>query len=221
MKRFGYSKILVGGLVAVASVFITTAIPAEKASAACAALPTDRGTVTSTVSIPATGTYRVWSRIKTADTTKNSYYLQIDQTVCNVVVADGTIAANTWTWVDYQNGDSTSKVNATLTAGNHTVIMAGREDNVQVDRVIFTQDTACQPTGTGDNCANPPDTIAPTINITAPATNATINATTNVTVNASDDVAVTKIDFLVDGTLKSSGTATSFSFDPTLYTIGT
>jgi hypothetical protein len=86
------------------------------------------------------------------DTTANSYLLEIDGNTC-FTVGDSAIAANSWTWVDYQNGSTTNKINATLTAGTHSVKLIGREAGVKVDRVLFLSDTTCVPTGTGGNCA--------------------------------------------------------------------
>ena len=216
-------KILLPVLVLLASTLGAASTHVGKASAACTALPTDRGTVTSTITVPTAATYRVWTRIKTATSTNNSIYMQIDQTSCNLVVGGSTLAANTWTWVDYQNGTSTSKINATLTAGSHTIIMAGKADNVMVDRVILTQDTACTPTGTGDNCANPPDTTAPVVSITSPANNATISAATQVAATATDDVAVAKVEFYIDGVLVGTDTNSTYNFTitPSAYSIGT
>ena len=198
------------------------AVHPSSASAACTPLPTTRGTVTSTVTAPASGTYRVWSRIKTADVTKNSFYLQVDDTTCNVAVAANGITANTWTWVDYQAATTTNKLDVALTAGAHTLIMAGKDDNVELDRIILTQDTTCIPTGTGDNCAYPPDTTPPTVAITAPTTNTSLTGTTTVAVTATDDVAVAKVEVYVDGVLKVTDTASPYTYvlDPAAYTIG-
>ena len=191
-------------------------------SAVCTPLPTIRGTATSTISVPATGTYRIWSRVKTADTTKNSYYLQIDDSSCNLSISATGITANTWTWVDYQGGTLTSKLDVSLTAGSHSLIMAGKDDNVQLDRLILLQDTTCIPTGAGDNCAFPPDSTPPTVGITAPASGATLTALTSVMANASDDTAVSKVEFFVDGVLKNTDSTSpyGFSLDPTILTSG-
>lgn len=184
-----------------------------KAQAACAAQDTSRGTATITVNVPSTGTYRVWSRIQAPDNTSNSYILEIDDTTCGVVVGDnGSMPTNTWTWVDYQNGTTSNKINVNLSAGNHTVTMIGREDNVKLDRVILTSDTTCVPTGTGDNCANPPDTVPPTVSLNTPSNGATLSGTQNITASASDDVGVTKVDFLIDGTVVGTDTTSPYSF---------
>ena len=184
-----------------------------QAQAACPALPTDNGTVTSTVTVPADGSYRVWSRIMAPNSTDNSYYLEIDNTTCGVNVGDAaTIPANTWTWVDYQGGNSAIKVNVTLSAGTHTVTMIGKEAGVKLDRIILTSDTGCVPTGTGDNCASEPDTTNPSVSLTAPSNGATVSNSVAVTANASDNVAVSKVEFLVDGAVVNTDTAAPYSF---------
>lgn len=202
--------------------FAVVSLSTSHASAACAAQDTSRGTVTSTFTVPTTGSYRVWSRILAPNTTNNSYILEIDGSTCGVIVGDSAITANTWTWVDYQSGTSTNKINVSLTAGTHTMTLIGREDNVEVDRVILTADTTCVPTGTGDNCASPPDTTVPTTSITAPTNGAIVTGTVAVNATATDDVAISKVEFYVDGVLKSTDTTTAYSYslDSTTLTNG-
>lgn len=137
-------------------------------AAACVPPPTDYGTVTSTVSVASAGSYRVWSRIMAPDTTNNSYQLEIDGNTC-ITVGDNAIPANTWTWVDYQDGAPTTKTNITLSAGSHTFKMIGREASVKLDRILFlnASDTCltAQPNGTGDNCTTTTgtDTTPPSV----------------------------------------------------------
>jgi hypothetical protein len=146
-------------------------------AAACPAPNPDYGSATTTQTISSVGTYRVWSRIMTGvASTDNSYSLEIDGANCYVVGDNTSIPANTWTWVDYQNGSTTSKIDVSLSAASHTFKMIGREDGVKVDRIIVTTDTACVPTGTGDNCATatppppPPPGPTPTPTPTPPGT---------------------------------------------------
>jgi hypothetical protein len=146
----------------------------NSAQAACTNPASTYGTDTVTYTIPTAGTYRVWSRIQAPDTTNNSFYLQVDGG-CAITVGDSAITANTLTWVDYQDGASTSKIDMTLTAGSHTFVLTGREPNVIVDRVVFSTVASCIPTGTGDNCAIPPTptatpSVSPTATPTATAT---------------------------------------------------
>jgi beta-lactamase superfamily II metal-dependent hydrolase len=66
------------------------------------------------------------------------------------------------------------------------------------------------------------DTILPTTSITAPANGATVSATVAVNANASDNVGVTKVEFYLDGALKSTDTSSpySWSWDTTTATNG-
>ncbi len=158
--------------------------PAPKAEAACTNPASTYGTDTVTYNVPTAGTYRVWSRIQAPDTTNNSFYLQVDGN-CAVAVGDSAIAANSLTWVDYQDGTTTSKINMTLTAGNHTFVLTGREPNVIVDRIVFAADTSCVPTGTGDNCAiaaSPTPTVTSTPTPTPGGSSADLNSDSKVNV---------------------------------------
>jgi hypothetical protein len=219
VPRLGWQLAGLSVLLLAASFFFN---PGKAHAAACTAPATDYGSVTSTVSISTTGTYRVWSRIMAPDSTNNSYLLEIDGNTC-FTVGDSAITANTWTWVDYQNGTANSKINASLTAGNHTIKMIGREPDVKLDRVVFTADTSCVPSGTGDNCANPGDTTNPTVSMTAPANNSTISGTVNMTANASDDTGVTKVEFYNGFSLLNTDTTPpySYSWNTTTATNGT
>ncbi len=162
VKKFNWRHristfLVAGGLVSAGlSAFLVVGITTP-VSAACAGLPSDKGVATTSVSVSEAGTYRVWSRVQVPDTSNNSYYLEIGDTLCGVVVGDSGIAANQWTWVDYRDGNSSNKISVNLSAGSHTIRMVGREDGVKLDRIILTKDTACVPTGTGDNCLTQPD----------------------------------------------------------------
>lgn len=132
----------------------SSTVSATTQAPACPVLPTDKGTATLVVNITAAGTYKVWSRIKGGGDTSNSYYLQIDNN-CGVNVGDlAGMAANTWTWVDYQDGSATAKTSVNLTVGSHILKLIGREIGLKLDRVILTTDTICVPVGTGDSCAS-------------------------------------------------------------------
>jgi hypothetical protein len=141
---------------------LSLAFIAPQAVVAAACAPSgDYGTVSESVTVPTTGTYRIWSRLKTPVATNNSYMLEIDGGTC-YVVGGANLTADTWTWVDYQNGTTSSKVDATLTSGAHSLKMYGNAPNVELDRVILTTDTSCVPTGTGDNCVTVAATPTPT-----------------------------------------------------------
>ncbi|MCU1245747.1 MAG: hypothetical protein JWN02_1657 [Acidobacteria bacterium] len=66
------------------------------------------------------------------------------------------------------------------------------------------------------------DTTPPTVSITSPANGATVSGTISVNATASDNVGVTKVEFYLDGTLKSTDTTSpySWSFDTTTVSNG-
>lgn len=174
---------------------------------------TTYGQVTQSVSVTTGGTYRVWSRIKAPTTVNNSYYFQVDNG-CAVNVGDSSgIPANTWTWVNYQNGNTGAFIDLTLTAGTHQLTYTGKEADVQLDRILLLSDTSCLPTGTGDNCATA-DATSPTTSISAPAAGTSVAAGSMVTINANatDNVGVAKVEFYVDGALKGTDTTSPYSY---------
>jgi hypothetical protein len=132
------------------------------AQTACTALPTDKGQANSDITATSAGTYYVWVRMMAPDTVNNSVYVQVNNSLCNVNFGDSSIPANTWTWVNYRDGNSASKVSASLTTGTNKLYVAGRENGVKVDKVIFTANSTCIPSGFGENCTtNQPDTTPP------------------------------------------------------------
>jgi chitodextrinase len=119
------------------------------------------GTVALTVTVPADGTYRIWSRINPARVRDSSYVLQIDHG-CPISVGGGDAPAGQWSWVDYRDGDPTVPVDVRLTAGAHTLLLSGRSPGLAVSRVLLTADLNCVPTGDGGHCDDLTPPTAPT-----------------------------------------------------------
>jgi poly(hydroxyalkanoate) depolymerase family esterase len=68
------------------------------------------------------------------------------------------------------------------------------------------------------------DSTAPSVNVTSPSNGETVYGTVNVTASASDsETGIAKVEFYVDGTLKSSDTSSpyEYSWDTTVYSDGT
>jgi len=148
------------GLAAISMLLIYGSRPAQ---AACSALPSGNGTVTFTVDAPTATTYRFWMHMYSPSSGNNAVYLQVDNTYCNITVGNSSsIAVGQFTWVDYQSGATSNKINMTLAAGNHTVKLAGLDVGVGVDKIMFASDTSCVPTGDGSNCVGPAATPTPT-----------------------------------------------------------
>lgn len=229
VTKRSYILILILG---VAMAMLLTLIKVDTVSAAaCAAPSTDYGTVSGlSVNVTTAGSYRVWSRMAAANTTDNTYLLEIDGNTCYTVggssVPTYTGGASTHFKNDTTNWmsktSSGTQIDVTLSSGTHTIKLIGNAPDVFLDRLIMTQDKACVPSGTGENCANPPDTTSPVVSISSPANNATISSTTSVSANATDDVSVTKVEFYVDSSLKSTDTSSpyTYSFDPSSYSVG-
>ncbi len=215
------TTIVLSGLIAILGCLPTFFAPSP-AAAACQMPAPDYGSVNTTVSIPATATYRIWTRMKVPDTTNKSYMLEVDGNQC-YTVGNGTIPTGTWTWIDYQNGDTASKIDLSLSQGSHTIRLIGNVPNVQIDRMVMASDLTCTPTGTGDNCNTPSDTTAPSVSLTAPAQNSTVSGTVTVTANASDNVGVSKVEFYDNSNLISSDNSTPYtaSWNTTGVTNGT
>lgn len=203
-------------LVAALAIIVTTlaisyARPGDTAAAACTALATTYGSTTNTVTVPATGTYHVYLRVKTSDSTVNSVGMQIDQTNCNMTAGGTSLSANTWTWVDWQGGNRSSLMNVSLAAGSHSFVIAGKGTGLQVDRVILSQDSACVPSGTGDNCTTVTATpvAVPVVSLSSSTTSTTVGKTATLTWSSTN--AATSCTATGDwtGTKATSGTFTT------------
>ena len=194
-----------------ASSMAIVAVPAKVLAAACTAPSTNYGSVSSSVSIPASATYRVWSRVMAPDTTNNSYLLEIDGNQCFNVGGSG-LTANQWVWISHQGGNTSSKIDVSLTNASHTLKMIGNKPGVKLDRVIFASDLACVPTGDGTNCNTPADTTSPVVRLSTPASGSTVSGIVTVSATASDNVGVTKVEFFTDSQLRASDTSSPYSF---------
>src|SRR6266568_3664023 len=105
-------------------------------------LPSSTGVATTSITIPSTGSYALWTRMMVPSSTANSYYLQVDSG-CPYLVSD-TTGTNSWDWV------TSAPITLALATGSHTITMVGNQAGVKVDELIFSQ--SCTPTGTGDAC---------------------------------------------------------------------
>ncbi len=88
-----------------------------------------------------------------------------------------------------------------LPNGNHTLQSKAYDDagNVGVSPIVsFTVAT--------------PDTTPPTTSVTSPTAGATVSGTIAVAASASDNVGVTKVEFSVDGVLKSTATTSPYTY---------
>lgn len=185
-------------------------------AAACTTPSTDYGRVTNlSFTIDTAATYRIWSRMAAADTTNNTYLLEIDGSTCfnvggsssSVPVYSGgsttRFANNSTNWI--ATTSTGSAVTMSLSVGTHTVKLIGNAPNVVLDRLVVTSDMTCTPTGTGDNCVTPADTTAPTLSSIAAGSITSNGAIISWTTNENADTQV------VYGTTSSYGLSSTLN----------
>lgn len=201
------------GVFAVLLLLVTSQQSAQ-AQGSCPSVDTSRGTSTSTINVPASGNYRVWTRMQASSSSNDSYILQIDENICGVIVGDTSVPTNDWKWVDYQAGNTGNKINVNLTAGQHTVKLIGREDSVKVDKLLFLTDTSCEPTGFGEDCETTEDTTSPeNVSITQPSNGATISGSNYIIqASATDDTGVDRVEFYIGNTLLGTDIDSPYGF---------
>jgi hypothetical protein len=111
-------------------------------------------------------------------------------------------------------GDSSTGEDAT-NGCSHTTYL-GYNDPSYDNGLIYANAVAWLANGSSGGGG---DTTAPTTSITAPANGATVSGTVSVTASASDNVGVTKVEFYLDGALRTTDTTSpySWSWDTTAF----
>lgn len=198
---------LIGALITAPLLFFQNDVSAV----ACTPPATDYGRVTTSANVPSAATYRVWTRMQIPSSTNSTYLLELDGNKCYTVGGAG-ISANVWTWVSFQNGNQSSRIDVPLTAGAHSMKMIGDKPGVKVDRVVFVSDPNCIPTGLGDNCNVPDDTTAPTTNLTAPTASASVSGSAvAISATVTDAGGVSRAEFYADGLSIASDTSAPYA----------
>lgn len=189
---------------------INAATPPSSVSAAvCGSEPTSTtGKSTQQITVPATTTYTIWSRIKAPNTNPVEYTVYVDGqcfTIGQTAQTPGVL-----TWVDYENGSSLDKATVSLSAGTHTLVLTAGTEDLELDRVVLLSDS-CAPTGTGDDCLN--DTTQPNTSITSPTNGATVGGAVTITATATDNDEIDYVEFYRDGsTLLGSDNSSPYSY---------
>jgi hypothetical protein len=112
-------------------------------------------------------------------------------------------------------GDSSTGEDATNSCGHTTYL--GYNDPSYDNGLIYANAVAWLANGSTGGGGG--DTTAPTVSITAPAGGSTVSGTVTVTASASDNVGVTKVEFYMDGALRTTDTTSpySWSWDTTAF----
>ncbi len=105
-------------------------------------------------------------------------------------------------------GDSSTAEDAT-NGCSHTTYL-GYNDPAWDNGLILANSVAWLANGSGGGGGG--DVTKPTVSVTAPANGATVSGTVAINATASDNVGVTKVEFYVDGAIRSTDTASPYSW---------
>ncbi len=173
----------------------------------------DFGTVKGEVTAPENGAYKLWVRMKAADSNNNSVNVQIDNGIVSKV-GGSKVSSSNWTWV--------SLASQNFSSGNKQVTVTGTQKGVKIDRVILSNET-CVPEGTGDKCAtNPSEPPAPEptsdVSFISPSNNQKVSGITSISVKANFDIK--EISYRPDNKWAATSSSTTYDWDTTKVTNG-
>jgi Big-like domain-containing protein len=172
---------------------------------------THTDTLMQQVSIPSNATAATltfWLHIDTAETTTTSAF---DTLAVQVRNSSGTVLSTLKTFSNLNKNTGYTQQSFDLTSF--------KGQTIQIN-FVGTEDSSLQTSFVLDDFAlnvttpSTTDTTPPTTSITAPANGATVSGTVTVNASASDNVGVTQMQILIDGTIVASNTnATALSFN--------
>ncbi len=152
-------------------------------------IPSDTIKPVVTLTSPANGDTVTGTITVTANATDNVSIASVQLLVNGVMTATGNTAPYTFTWnTTNLSGSQTLVVKATDESGNSAT--------TQPITVVLKKVA--------------PDTIKPVVALSSPVNGATVSGNVTVTANASDNVGVTRVDFLVNGSLLGSTTSSPY-----------
>ncbi len=148
---------------------------------------------TTSITAPAAGSTLSGTTVVTASATDDTGVSKVEFYLDGALAASDTTAPYEWPWA------TTTATNATHTISSKAHDAAGNT-STSANVSVTVSNT---PSG---------DTTAPATSITAPAAGATLSGTTLVTASATDDTAVTKVEFLLDGVLAATDIAAPYEW---------
>jgi len=222
-------KIRLASILASALLLLATLIGyGALAQAACPTPDPNQGTDTLSVTAPSAGTYYVWAQME-ASTGGNSFYMQVGSGSCAIQVGgSSSIPTDSFTWVNYQNGNTGSLIPVTLSTAKTQIVLTGNGAGVGVGRLFFAPlapSTGCSPISDASIAACSGTNTSPTVSMSAPANGSTVSGTTQ-TVSASatgnGGATIKSVQFQLNGqnlggavTTPSSGSTYQTSWDTT------
>ncbi len=98
------------------------------------------GSCTLTFNVPADGTYTLWARCRWLDNCGDSFYLKMDNGSKRKFGEIGS--ERDWRWYKAPTNNT-----YTLSAGQHTLVVSGREDGALMDKILLTTNKNYTPQG--------------------------------------------------------------------------
>lgn len=143
----------------------------------------------------------------TADVTDDKGIAKVEFSIDGVLVSTDTDSPYSYIW------DTTLSTNGTHTVEAKAYDTANQTTSAQYS---VTVNNTSPDTGTSSD-------ISPAVSITSPADGSTVSGTVSVTADASDDKGISKVEFYIDGALKSTDTDSpyNYSWDTLQYSTGT
>lgn len=132
------------------------------AAETCPDISTGLGTVNYEVVIPQGATYAVWAHARSLSADPASFFIEVDEDYCGITYTTQPNNGVEWAWSNNEevSDGTTQPIQLELSEGSHTLRLIGRYPLVEVDQILFTSDTACQPSGDGSDCINEPEPSA-------------------------------------------------------------
>ena len=121
----------------------------------------DAGVVAVPLDVPEAGTYRLWARTRAPGPGGGISLVQVDDS-CAVPAWEGSDAGGPWSW---RTGPGAL---LSLSAGRHTVRFLGADGGVDLDRLVLTTDTGCNPGDPAAPCPDPSPTTTTTTRLQKP-----------------------------------------------------
>lgn len=220
---YKFKKIIISGLITLLVIGLTLVgvlvNPSTAQAASCSLPSSNYGTDTINLNVTASANYTLWVLMQAPATNANSVESQIDGSTCFNMGGSSNMPVNTWTWVNYQNGQVGTPVTTYLSAGNHSLELVG-SNGVSVSSVLLLSNSSCIPTGNGSNC-QPVVVNPPTVSITSPVSGSTATGN-NVTLsaNVSSSQSISKVEFLIDGTALTTLSSAPYIYNWQSTTVG-
>jgi hypothetical protein len=98
-----------------------------------------QGTVSYLVNLPEAGDYRVWCRVIFPDSSRDSFFVSVDESPQEVYGTAQNIWSSDWQWTQVNSAVANPRI-FTLAKGIHTFVVGGRERSTFLDALYITND---------------------------------------------------------------------------------